>query len=430
MKTIFSATSFFALFGIFFFVNSTTAWSGALIQEHHLIYEGAFRVPRNNLGGDSTYPQTLARGGAGLTYNAANNSLILTSREKLAVEINIPKPKVESKIVDLNTAVLLQVPGEITNKQWANLKQDGSVVVNGANPGGLLVYNNKLIGSSYAYYDGASEAARSHFTATLNWSTAGSIFDGMHRVGVHPINPKGANGGFVGGYMAHIPSEWQSRLGYPALTGKGALAIISRTSLGPSAWGFDPDNVGVMDPAPAEFLVGYPIDHPTLGTYGGVSLYYNRVTQIDGLVFPAGTDSLLFFGRHGLGMTGEGDTCYGSGTSNIKLHGTPDKLGNKWCYDPADSSKGVHGYPYIYQVWAYDANDLIDVKNGLKNPWDVIPYARWRIDMPFATNMHELKGAAYDPSTKRIFIAQHEVDRLSNPYEPYPIIHVYRIELK
>lgn len=410
---------------------STSGFVSALIQQGDFEYQGAFRVPRGNLGGESSYPQTLARGGAGLTYNPANDSLIMISRfsEKLAVEISIPEVVNADQVSDLKTAQLIQQPGNVANGQWHKLKLDGSNIPNGGVPGGLLVSQGKLIGSSFAYYDGAAEAARSHFTASLNWAAEGSQFQGMFRVGLHPVDPNGANGGFVGGYMAHIPDNWQEKLGYPALTGKGAIGIISRSSLGPAAWGFDPDNLGKVDPTPAEFFVGYPISHPTLGTYEGTSLYYNMATEINGLVFPVGSSSLLFFGRHGLGFNGHGDSCYGSGTSDMSLHGTPDGQGNVYCYDPSSSDKGAHAYPYVYQVWAYDANDLLDVKAGTKNPWDIVPYARWEFELPFADSSKKIKGVAYDPSTQRIFIAQHNTDRITNPYEFYPIIHVFKLRV-
>lgn len=414
------------------FFTSGVSFAGTLLNPQNFTYEGAFRVPRDNLGGDSSYPQTLARGGAGLAYNPSNNSLIITSRsnEKLAVEISIPTPIIDDSIGNLNTASLLQTPGDVANSQWSNLLMDGSAVGNGGAVGGLLVFNNRLIGSSWAFYDGASEAARSHFTASLDWATEGSQFSGMHRVGVHPSGSTStANGGFVGGYMADVPSDWQTLLGFPALTGKGSIPVIIRTSFGPCAWGFDPDTLGATDPTPATFLVGYPNGHETLGDYNVTSLYYNMNTQLTGLAFPAGSDSVVFFGRHGLGITGEGDSCYGAGTSDIELHGEPDGEGNIYCYDPADASKGTHGYPYISQAWFYDANDLLDVKNGLIEPWDVLPYARWEMDLPYAKPMASLGGAAYDPSTQRIFISQSESDNISNIYEPYPIIHVYSINL-
>src|SRR2546423_14916678 len=88
------------------------------------------------------------------------------------------------------------------------------------------------------------------------------------------------------------------------------------------------------------------------------------------MVFPSGTRSVLFFGPHGLGSY-----CYGTG-------GTAGD-----CYDPDDGPKGIHSYPYRSQVWAYDANDLVAVKAGQKQSYQVMPYAVWQLD-PSVQDVH------------------------------------------
>ena len=113
---------------------------------------------------------------------------------------------------------------------------------------------------------------------------------------------------------------------------------------------------------------------------------------------------MLFFGEHGTG-----EYCYGEGSA---------------CGDPADQYKQNHAYPYKYQVWAYDANDLVDVRNGRKRPYEVKPYAVLNFDMPFvgASSHHEIGGAAYDPATDRIYLAQPRGDG------DYPVVHVYKLD--
>ena len=120
-----------------------------------------------------------------------------------------------------------------------------------------------------------------------------------------------------------------------------------------------------------------------------------------GVVFPDGTRSVLFFGRHGLGPF-----CYGTGEK---------------CHDPYDGSQGTHGYPYAYRVWAYDAVDLAAAKNGEKQPWDIKPYAVWNLDLPFASGSGHLNGAAYDPVTGQIFVSQAFGDGTK------PLIHVFTV---
>ncbi len=223
---------------------STPALSdGYLLQETDLEYKGAFRVPKGNLGGMSTSADTLGSGGKALCYNQKNNSLFMigNSKEKVIVEISIPTPVKSPTLADLPTASLIQTPIDITSGNWNKLRIDKTDITNGGVPGGMLLYKDKLVGSAYAYYDGAYEGALSHFTASPNWSTEGAHFQGMFRVGKAVAST--VNGGFVGGYRGSIPTEWQSILGGPVMTGAAGLAVISRSSLGPSAWVFDPDNL-------------------------------------------------------------------------------------------------------------------------------------------------------------------------------------------
>src|SRR4029079_8432514 len=203
--------------------------------------------------------------------------------------------------------------------------------------GGLLVAGNQLLGTEYAWYDAEGDAVTSHFKlSSLNLNTA--TVSGLYQVGT-------LGGGYVGGYMATVPAEWQSAVGTQYLTGQAALNIIGRTSAGPALFGFDPAQLGAT-PAPATSLVYYPLANP-LRPETTQNAYFNLTTKINGVVFPQGTDSVLFFGSHGTGPY---------------WYGLPDDGSN---HDPYRIYKGSHAPPYTYQVWAYDAHDLQAVENGL-----------------------------------------------------------------
>ena len=88
------------------------------------------------------------------------------------------------------------------------------------------------------------------------------------------------------------------------------------------------------------------------------------------------------------------------------------------CHDPADNSKGTHAYPYESHVWAYDANDLVAVKNGQKQSWEVRPYATWKLDSSFV----DVQGVGYDPATQRIYVSAACEDT-----NCLPLIKVYQI---
>jgi hypothetical protein len=356
-----------------------------LLQQADLTYQGAFRLPAGTFGSSSFY-----YGGTALTYNPSNGSLFLVGHpwDQKVAEVNIPKIIHSAQLSSLTTAPILQPFTDASEGKMYTV-DDGSIRV-----GGLMVSNGKLYGTVYSYYDGDGSQLRSHYYSSLNLSIQGDV-QGMYQVG-------NLGAGFVSGYMTAIPAEWQAILGGPMLTGQCCLAIIGRTSSGPAVFVFDPNDLGVKNPVPASPLVYYPLTNP-LGNWGTTNPYYNGSTEVTGMLFPQGTRSILFFGRHGLGTF-----CYGTGQE---------------CNDPTDSSKGTHAYPYAYQIWAYDAAELLKVKHGQLQPWQVRPYAIWNFDLPVPDQGKHIGGAAYDPQTRRIFLSQLCVDT-----DCLPVIHVFTVK--
>ena len=397
MKPFFiSLLSDATLFPFFIFATislahaTTQPTSEPLIQPSNLVYTGAFRLPEG-----PTNQTTFEYSGDGLAYNPANNSLFITGHTwyQETAEISIPKFIDSTDINSLTTATILQ---PLTDALEGRRTSVNPTDPNGQNIGGYLVYNGKLIISVYSYYDGSGTQSASHFVRPLSLSTTGQV-TGPFRVGTqYP--------GFVSGYMSQIPADWQPLLGGPALTGNCCLNIISEQSSGPSVSVFDPSQLTNGTTVTATPLVGYPFSNP-LSAWGTQNDLFNGSTQITGVVFPAGTRSVLFFGRQGTGPF-----CYGIGAPT-----SPPPSGE--CYDPANSSKGDHAYPYVYQVWAYDADDLLKVKQGIEPEYDVKPYAVWTLNLPFSNNTGQqlLSGAAYDPSTNQIFITQDCVDTSCGP---------------
>jgi hypothetical protein len=363
------------------------AYAAERLQLSNLVYQGAFRLPSGQFGGSS-----FSYGGTALAYNPANNSLFMVGHDwnQMVAEVRIPQIINSSQISNLATATVLQSFADATEGKKSTVDNDTIKI------GGLMVYSGQLYGTAYAYYDADASQVRSHFISSLNLATQGDA-RGMYQVGT-------MGAGFVSGYMTAIPAEWQASLGGPALTGQCCLSIISRTSSGPGVFAFNPSDLGVKNPVPATPLVYYPLNHP-LAAGDTQNPYFNLSTEVTGVVFPAGARSVLFIGRHGTGPY-----CYGTGGSS-----------GGDCYDPSDSSKGTHAYPYVHQIWAYDVQDLVAVKNGQKQGWDVRPYGVWTLNLPFATSSKRLKGATYDPQTRRLFISQYNADG------DKPVIHVFTI---
>lgn len=297
----------------------------------------------------------------------------------------------------LNRAVSLQAPTDVFE---GKLGQVGY----GPKVGGFLILpNDGLVITAYLYYDANNAQVVSHFSRSVNFSTPGVA-------GPAQITNGLGKAGFVSGYMTKIPAEWQSKFGGEYLTGNSNLSIISRTSNGPTATVFIPGQIptGV---GMGRTAIGYPLAHDTLKL--------ERSTSMTGMVFIAGTRSVLYFGRNGTDQRGppakpkaDGSYlttsgCYGQGTKNAALHGIP-VAGNPadlWCYDDVYAAKGYHGWPYVGTVWAADPTDMLAVLAGQKQPWEITPYASFPLPLPAgSTPGGDVKGPAYDPVNQLLYV--------------------------
>ena len=354
-----------------------------LLQQKDLQYRGAFRLPGGQIG-----ESTLEFGGTALAFNPQRKSLFVVGHDwhQAVAEISIPAIRT-GPIQKLATAEILQ-PFVRICKRIPNYTLEGTVKV-----GGLMVVEDQLIGTLYEYYDGDANAVDSHFKLASH-DLAKAEVSGLFQVGR-------LGGGFVGGYMTPVPAGWRTRLGASYLTGQAALSIIGRTSAGPCAIGFEPAEVG---PEPSQIVpyLYYPLKNP-LAKEDTQNRFFNTTTEIRGVVFPDRSSSVLFFGSHGTGPW-----SYGSGEE---------------CGDADRPSKGPHAPPYVYQVWAYDANSLVAVKNGQKQPWQIRPYSVWTFDLPYLEGSKHIGGAAYDPATGRIYLSQQLAEQTR------PLIHVYEVGL-
>jgi hypothetical protein len=383
-----------------------------LLSSSDLTYIGAFRVPDGHFGSSSN--AVFQYGGTALAFSLANNSLFLVGHDwgQLVAEISIPPLVNSATLSALNTAVVLQAFADVTDGHMADICSGNpspscvnGVYQNTVKVGGLLVSGNVLYGTVFAYYDGSGDQDKAHFYSSTTLANS-SDFRGFYPLANIPQT------GYVSGFLTSIPTEWQGVLGGNALTGQCCIPITGRTSLGPAAFALNLSDLGMNTPVPDTPLVYYTLTQPTLGawnsTWNGTTILYNGSTVIKGGVWPSGTRSILYFGRQGTGPF-----CYGGGDT---------------CGDPTDSSKGTHAYPYQYEVWAYDANDLVAVRQGLKSPWVVKPYALWTFELPFSggTSMR-LGGAAYDPQTNRIYLSQLCTDGGNGGSSCLPVIHVLQV---
>jgi hypothetical protein len=355
-----------------------------------LQYEGAFRVPNYYNSTDQ-----MSYGGSALAYDPENNGLFITGLGQSIAEVSIPSSIVNSSNLDnLSTASVLQ--------PWTpvlpNLPNPLSGASDGTDIGGLMVQNGQLYGTAYAYYSGANNQSTSAFVLnSTNLSTA--TVSGLDQVGPADMAR------YTAGWMVPIPSEWQASLGAPDLMGQGDIPIVSTTSSGPSAFGFNPSQLG-SGAAPDTPYVYYPSGSP-LGAYTGpANPIENGTTIIGGSAFIPGTSSVLFFG---------------STATNYAGYGEPGDYG-----DNVHGGKGPHSLngQYAFQVWAYNANDFAAAAQGTTQPTQVLPYDVWNFNLPISGN-YQVGGVAFNPNTNQVYVAVTNADTEA-PYSSLPLIEVFQ----
>lgn len=390
---------------IFFSLTTVGSHAANLVQFSDLQYLGAFRVPGN---------VNIDYGGKSLGYNPGSSSpgtLFISCLDQTPTriaEVSIPTPVNSSNLNNLNTATLLQ--------SCANPTAGGTVANVGDTIGGMMILGGKLYTSIYTFYDAtASQNAWLFVKPNTNLSQANAV-------GAYTIDNSPHSAGFLNGWMAPIPNEWQTALHGTVASGNCCLSIIDRTSRGPAAFAWDPARLtSVGTTVSATPLLYYPSNHPTLGQWSGLppnntTIFWNNSGNgyRSGGVIPNGVRSILFFGSQGVGPF-----CYGTGGASG---------GN--CYDPVDSDKGNHGYPYQYQIMAYDLNDLAAVASGTKQPYTVLPYAVWPLTSGLVgvdgKSNRNAGGAVYDPTLKRIYFSAPSTDHVQ-PYSSLPLIHVFQV---
>ncbi len=364
-----------------------------------LRYLGGFRLPADEANGDG-----FSFGGGPIAYNGVRKTLYVGSRAGRVAEVTIPDPVTDSDVTKLPFSGYVQPFNDPTEGRLKDVGGD-------ANLAGLLVFQQRLYGTGMIFYDANNTQTVSHFVRPLALEARGA--GPMRRVWER------GRTGFVAGYLAAVPPEWQSRLGGPAITGQCCVSIISRTSWGPAAFAWNPLDLARDADVAATPLLYYDSQHQTLGPHDGSNPTFGGTTQVAGLAVLARTRTALFVGSNGMGPY-----CYGNGTSDKSLHDTAGADGERFCYDPAASDKGQHAYPYRNQMWAYDLNDLAQVRAGRKDPWEVRPYDVWAFELPTPQPTKRLAGVAYDADGRRLFVSQ----RMADPdgYSYRAVIHVFQ----
>lgn len=329
---------------------AATATPSTLLRSSDMSYLGAFTVPAG------TGP-TFSYGGMGLAMGPDGNSLYYGGHvyEEALGRISIPSVGGTASIITQPT----KIPGSVGGENVQELA--GALHWNGR----LLVTKRKRY--STLTYSGVVAAGNTDITGFGAFQST-----------------QGVEGHFISGYMGVIPPEWRSAFGGPCFIGNGAMSIRGMCTNGPSFYVFNPDDVGVRSPVPVVHCQSYPLSNP-LANPASANDIWSGSDPSGSYVFIDGTKTVLWINRHGYG------------TPNYKSEGCGDTAG------------GDGSAPYRRQVTAFNVDDLLAVKNGQKQGWQVQPYAWWVLPGPTST-CAETGGYAngsycftFDPGRRRIY---------------------------
>jgi len=454
-------------------VTITGTRDTALVYADNLVWQGCFYAP-------SLSPSDELVNGGVVAYNSAGNaglgSLFVTGISQKVGEISIPTPGSTIGTVPtaslLNTATLVDpLEGQRTT---SGIISGGTITI-----AGLLVDSEKLLVTAQGDYE-ADSSASWFWRRPLNLSTTGSVEGPFSVTDVaFRDNPR-----CYAGYMASVPSSLQTKLGGPVVAGLAAASVVSNTSDGPTYASFDPANftsaaanvkrgtyvgagVNTMDlssgtsmSATTDFYVGYWLTTASGSSAARKVIAYNGTTKVATvnsnwfatptsgswvLIPPISAKALSMYtdgqlqestylgypyiwdqtsspiGGYAIPNGTRSVLCFSAGGNNMFTYSSPNQVryGVKTYADPAGGT-GEHNYPYFPRCWAYDANELEQARLGTVTPGSVKPYAVWNFTMPIL-NAGDVKGAAYDPVNKRLF--------LTNNAGPAgrTVIHVYTV---
>lgn len=375
-----------------------------LLSIDDLEYRGAFRLPADDFGGSS---MNFAEGP--IAYNPFNHSVFLVghAHHQAVAEFAVPGIVNSADLADLDMAsVPLQEFTPVLDRPATGNPQGMDRI------GGMAVFPGEagaeLMINTYQYYDASGSTTHTTLVVRDASGTAASRVDGYFTF----------SGGqaHTSGWISPVPAAWRETLGGAYLTGHSSgIPIISRASVGPSAFAFDPEHVigaeAVPDPIPTTRLLDFSLDNPLhqdLSNETGSNDLWNHLTRATfGMIVP-GTRTYLTLGFTGGIASG---VCY-------KCTQTSGRLCGGYCApDAAD---------YSQYYWLWDVNDLARVKNGQLEPHAVRPYDYGKFSTPFqGESPRPIGGGSYDPGSGILYLTVEGADRAQGAYSNPPVVVVY-----
>ena len=369
-----------------------------LFSIEQLEYQGAFRLPANQLGESSA---NWANGT--IAYNHRNHSIFFAghNQHQAIAEFKIPEIKIAREITELNTAFPIQSFVRIFNRVKSN--PDGQDYITG-----LHFDYGRLIINTMKYYDAAAKAKNT----TLVINDANNLKN-VHNLEFYQLE----FGARASGWISPIPREWQKTLNADFIVGNGnGRPINSRLSIGPSALGVNLRNIinadlndSKIETTPYQL---FSLKNPLVEDISNSNLNNKILTELSrpayGFIVP-GTSTYMLVGRSSGHKSGIG----------YKLERKDSTCPGFCPNDPDDE------YNYY---WLFDVREWIEVLSGRLNYYEVKPYSYGVLKLPYNDEkFNAVSGATYDNHSNCLYITLDRADNKAGRYNNPPIILAFHL---
>jgi len=375
-----------------------------LFDIQDLAYKGAFRLPHSTFGASS-----LNYSEGPIAYNAQNHSLFVVghSHDQAIAEFAIPVLDQSVELSDLPMAAsplqsFASILDRAPNGNPQNLDRIGGLLYNNQNGEGKLIVN------AYEYYDAPADNSQTTLIINQASDLSNSTVTGL-------LTFQGG-AGHTSGWMSSVPLDWQNLIGTDHITGQSSgIPIIARTSVGPSAFSFDMDDLlNATDEIETEKLLDFDLGHPLGGdlenSTGTNDVWTHLSRVVYGFILP-GTRTYFTIGYSGGHTSG---VCYKC------IQNSGSECGGYCAPDVSD---------YYHYYWLWDMNDLMKVKAGLIEAYDVLPYDYGEFTTAFQSSEPRIGGASFDPNTGDLYVSIQRADTSQGIYANPPVILVYSTNL-
>jgi hypothetical protein len=430
-----------------------------LVQPSDLVYQGAFRLP-----GEDVRPATFAYGGNAMTFNPNGDpsgpgdgfpgSLFVTGHDRLAygelpdgsqvAEISIPVPVVSVNLADLNQAGFLQGFHNVAEGFFRELEEIPRI--------GMQYLDTPATGAkihlAWGQHMPPDQPVASH--AWFDPNLSASNMQGTWFIGNQSTNS-------VNGYIFEIPTSWADEHTGGRYLATGRFRDGGWGGMGPALFAYRPwvDDTGTPPSS------GTHLEETVLLLYESSLNTENTERCLDGYQHPdeweggawmttsTGKSAVLFAGTKGTGakywygFTNPAGPEYPCVEEELVEQFTMCRLADGTSCPEGDfteceghtSHRGWWSSRFDAQFILYDPADLAQVAAGETESWAPQPYASLDIDeyLFLPPGEQDMLGAgvqrrsrigavAYDRNNDLLYVLELYAD------EAKPVVHVWKVE--